>query len=410
MIRNLLWVTLHHGLGRAAVFVFFLALPRVIGIEATGRFTFWYTVLLMVLQPMLDSSLNMVVVKHTARGDLAVVRRAVRFAAWMLPPASLGLYVVARVAGWPAGLVGLLLLSFGLSLSLNLVFSYFRGREELQIEGVVGGLSKLLSPLLLFGFAALGVGGPEPGPRLPALAMIAVGVGGWALLAGLYPGRLGALVRALRTAGTVERSGYSLLREGLALGAVGLVGVLYLRIDVVMLGALVGDAEVGFYFTAAKIVETAFIVPHILMLVVFPRLVKTADPAQIMRRFSRALAGLSLVAAAAVVGLGVWLVPAVYGDALSRISTLVYALTPAVIPVYLGYLFTQALIVRDLQHRYLLIAVAGLVVNLVLNAALIPLYQGVGAAVATVATESLIVVAAVVVLRRADAAAPVGPR
>jgi O-antigen/teichoic acid export membrane protein len=409
VIRNILWVTLHHGLGRAAVFVFFLALPRIVGIEATGRFTFWYTVLLMVLQPILDFSLNMVVVKHTAHGDLALVRRAVRFAAWVLPLASLGLYLAARVAGWQADLVGLLLVSFGLSLSLNLVFSYFRGREELQIEGVVGGVSKLLGPFLLFGFAALGVAGPTPGSRLPALVLIAVGVAGWALLVSLYPGRVRGLVKAVRAAGTAERSGFSLLREGLALGAVGLIGVLYLRIDVVMLGALVSDTEVGLYFTAAKIVETVFIVPHILMLVVFPRLVKTADPAPMMRRFAWLLGGLSLLATAVVAALGVWVVPAVYGDALSRISTLVLALAPAVLPVYLGFLFTQGLIVRDLQNRYLVIAAAGLVVNILLNAVLIPLYQGVGAAGATVATETLIAAAAAAALRRADAAAPLEP-
>lgn len=401
MIRNLAWVTLHHGVGRAAVFVFFLALPRLLGIEVTGRFTLWYTVILMLCQPLLDFSLNMVVVKYTARGDVGVVRRAFIFAAGFFPLLLLGLYVVALVGPWPDDLIGLLLLSFGLSLSLNLVFSYFRGLEDLRIEGVVGGGSKLLGPFLLFALVALGVGAPDPGPWLPALAMVGVGIGGWVLLMVFFSGRLQKLVAALRTAAPAERSGFSLVREGLALGAVGLVGVLYLRIDVVMLGAMVGESEVGFYFTASKIVETAFIVPHILMLVVFPRLVKAPDVAPLLRRFSWMLAGLSLVASAAVIALGIWAVPAIYGSSLARISTMVFALAPTIAPVYLGYLFTQLLVVRDLQGRYLAIAVAGLVLNLALNALLIPAYQGVGAAAATVATELLITAAAVVTALRA---------
>jgi O-antigen/teichoic acid export membrane protein len=408
MMRNLAWVTLHHGVGRAAVFVFFLALPRLLGIEATGRFTFWYTVILMVCQPMLDFSLNMVVVKYTARGDLGVVRRAFIFAGGFLPLLLLGLYFVAVVGPWPENLVGLLLLSFGLSLSLNLVFSYFRGLEDLQVEGVVGGASKLLGPILLFALAARVGGTPNVGPWIPAVALVGVGIGGWLLVTTLYPGRLRAMVASLKVAEPAARSGFSLVREGLALGAVGLVGVLYLRIDVVMLGAMVGESEVGFYFTASKIVETAFIVPHILMLVIFPRLVKAREMTPLLRRFSWLFAGLSLAATAAVVALGFWGVPLVYGGSLSRISTMVFALSPTVVAVYLGYLFTQALIVKDLQARYLAIAAAGLALNLVLNVLLIPHYQGIGAAAATVATEILITVAAVVTTLRATSTAGSG--
>jgi O-antigen/teichoic acid export membrane protein len=400
MMRSLAWVTLHHGVGRAAIFVFFLALPRLVGIEATGRFTLWYTLVLMVCQPLLDFSLNMVVVKYTARGEPAVVRRAFVFAIGFLPLLLSCLFLIALAGPWPHNLVGLLLLAFGLTLSLNLVFSYFRGLEDLQVEGVIGGASKLLGPLLLFSLVALGVGGPAPGPWVPASALAGMGIGGWLLFVALYPGRLRAMVATLRAAAPAARSGLSLVREGLALGAVGLVGVLYLRIDVVMLGAMVGESEVGFYFTASKIVETAFIVPHILMLVVFPRLVKANDMLPLLRRSSWLLGGLSVAAAAAVVALGFWAVPLVYGDSLGRISTMVFALAPTVVPVYLGYLFTQVLVVRDLQGRYLAIATAGLALNLVLNALLIPLYQGIGAAAATVATELLITVAAAMAVLR----------
>ena len=401
MIGNLAWITLHHGVGRAAVFVFFLVLPRLLGIEATGRFILWYTVLLVVLQPALDFSLNMVVVKYTARDDPAVVRRAFLFAAGLLPVVLVCLYLVALATPWPADLLGLLLVYFGLSLSLNLVFSYFRGREELQVEGIVGGVSKLFGPILLFGLVALGVGAPDPGPWLPALALVGMGIGGWLLLVGFFSGRLRGMVATLRTAAPSARSGFSLLREGLALGAVGLVGVLYLRVDVLMLGAMVGDREVGFYFTATKIIETAFIVPHILMLAVFPRLVKASTIAPLVWRFSWLLGGLSLAATAGVVVLGHWGVPLLYGSSLARISTLVYALAPAVLPVFLGYLFTQVLIARDLQARYLVIAIAGLALNLVLNALLIPHFLGVGAAAATVATEVVITVAAAATALRA---------
>ena len=51
MIRNFGWAFLHHGVGRGALFVFFLALPWLMGAEDVGRLTFTYTLLLLILQP-----------------------------------------------------------------------------------------------------------------------------------------------------------------------------------------------------------------------------------------------------------------------------------------------------------------------------------------------------------------------
>jgi len=96
-----------------------------------------------------------------------------------------------------------------------------------------------------------------------------------------------------------------------------------------------------------------------------------------------------------------WVVPLIYGPGFGRIAVLVRALAPAIVAVYLGYLFTQALVVLDLQRRYLAIAAAGLAVNVACNAALIPYLEGVGAAIATVVTEILVTVAAALSALRA---------
>ena len=100
-----------------------------------------------------------------------------------------------------------------------------------------------------------------------------------------------------------------------------------------------------------------------------------------------------------------WLIPALYGPGLGRVVVLVRALAPAIVAVFLGYLFTQALVVLDLQRRYLAIAIAGLAVNVACNLALIPFLEGVGAAIATVVTEVLVTVAAGVAALRAPARA-----
>ncbi len=397
MIRNLAWAGLHHGVGRGAMFVFFMALPALLPIADVGRFTMWYTALLVLCQPPLDAALTTIVVTSSARGDLGTVRAAFAGGVRLLPLLLGAAWLASLLTPAPRLMVGLLVVAFALTLPLNLVFAYFRGREELAVEGVVGTLHKLAGLGLLVALAAAGVAGPE----LPAAAMAAAGVIGWALLAGLAPRRARGLLTALRAAPAAAKSGLELLRSGWELGAVGIVGLLYLRLDVLMLGLLSDAAEVGSYFTAAKVLEAAFLVPHVVLLVVFPRLVKATDRGALVRRTAVVLGGLSLVAVAVVVALAQWAIPALYPAAPGRLAELLLWLAPTVLAVYPGYLVTQTLVVLERQRRYLQLAVAGLGVNLALNAVLIPLYQGVGAALATVVTEAVVTLAAAWAVRSA---------
>jgi len=390
VIRNLLWIALHHGVGRAGMFFFFMALPVLLPIGTVGRFTLWYTALLVVTQPLVDFSLSMVVTKYTARADLGATRTAFGLGLTALPLLLGVLWLASRAVPAPHRLITLLVLAFAFTLPLNLVFAAFRGREQMRVEGVVGSLQKASALLVLVGLAAANVGGEE----LPAFSLLAAALLGWLLLLLLFPRWTASLFRAIVAAPPEPERRWPLLREGLTLGAVGLVGMLYLRVDVIMLGVLADAEEVGLYFTATRCLEAAFMIPNILMLATFPRLVRESDPRPAVRRLATVLFALSVVALAALIVIARWVVPAVYGDELGRIALLLLVLSPAVLPVYLGYLFTQALVAAERERRYLAIALSGLLANIALNAVLIPRLGGVGAAVATVVTELAITVGA----------------
>ncbi|MBZ5589011.1 MAG: polysaccharide biosynthesis C-terminal domain-containing protein [Acidobacteriia bacterium] len=391
VIANVLWGFLHHGLGRACLFVFFLALPTLMTIEDVGRFTIAYTVLLLLVQPVAEASLGLIVAKYTARGDLAMVRVAFAGAGRVLPVALGVLWVASLLAPVSPVLTAVLVAYLGLILYQALVFAYLRGRQRMRMEGVVGSLEKVASLAALLGLWRAGI----TGPLLPALALLAMACTGWILTLLLFRGEIRELRGAMRaSAGGAAPRWLELVREGLALGAVGLVGFLYFRLDVLMLGAMVGTAEVGYYFTASRCVEATYIVPTVLMLVLMPRLARERDVRPLLVRTAWVMGGLGIVALAATVTAIGWVVPLVYGPGFGRIAVLVRALAPAIVAVYLGFLFTQALVVLDLQRRYLAIAVAGLVVNVACNVVLIPLLEGVGAAIATVVTEGLVTIAA----------------
>ena len=395
MIRDILWMGLHHGVGRGAVFLFFMALPLLLPISTVGEFTFWYTALLLLCQPPIDFALSMVIVKATARGDLPTARTALGFGLKVLPAVVAVLWMVTLPASVPHRLVAWLLLALGLNLALNLVFAVFRGREDMRVEGIVGSVQKLSILAVLFGLLTLGLEGSD----LPAVSLVGMGVVGWILLLVIFPGRVSSLCRELRAAAPGVDNGWRLVRQGLALGAVGLVGMLYLRTDVIMLGLISGDEEVGLYFTASRCLEAAFILPHVVMLAVFPRLARSTELRRDVGRAARWLLALSGMAFTALAATAFWLLPALYPE-LARMSLLLLVMAPAVVPVFLGFLFTQSLVAADAERRYLILAVAGLVLNVALNLVLIPLLAGVGAAAATVVTETIITVGAMISLGR----------
>jgi O-antigen/teichoic acid export membrane protein len=185
---------------------------------------------------------------------------------------------------------------------------------------------------------------------------------------------------------------------------VGVVGALYLRVDVLLLGWLADSAAVGRYFTAARVLEASYGLPHLLMLAMLPRLVRAAAFAPLFRRAALVFLGLGTAAAAALTVVAPWLLPRLYPEEGAAIAGLVVALAPAAIAVFLGFLATQSLAVLGRARTWLGLALAGLVLNLALDLALIPAYGALGAAWATVATELAVAVPAVVACLRAAAA------
>ncbi|RLE17514.1 MAG: hypothetical protein DRJ65_22670 [Acidobacteria bacterium] len=386
MIRNLGWAFLHHGVGRGALFVFFLALPWLMGAEDVGRLTFTYTLLLLILQPLLDTAIGTIITKYTARETLPRVRHVLRFLVTAIVSAIVGITAASLLIPDQVPILPLLGAAVLGAIALNAVFSWRRGLDDFRMEGIVGTAHKVMVLLALVLLVSVGV----TGPTVAAMAMLIGVIGAWALAGTAFADILRQFGRLMVPAPSDDTSTTALLREGIVLSAVGVVGLLYLRIDIVMLGLLSGEAEVGLYFTAARVLEASFIVPHIVMLVVFPRLALIKEKHPLLRRTVIGLGLSGLLAALALAGAGRWLIPQIYGADWVRTGDILVLLSLAAPAVFLGYCLTQALTARDLQERYLVVALIGLGLNIGLNLILIPRFGGMGAAGATVVTEIVV--------------------
>lgn len=169
----------------------------------------------------------------------------------------------------------------------------------------------------------------------------------------------------------------------------GLAIMVYMRIDQVMLGIMVGEAEVGQYAVATRLSNVAHFVPTLLAASLFPAIVNAKKTDEKLyqnrlRQYFELNAGLAYGIMLPMVFLAPWIVVGLFGSAYQDAVLILQIHVFSLIFVFLGVARSQYLTTEGLFKYSLVCTLSGAIVNFVLNYFLIPVYQGAGAAVATV--------------------------
>ena len=187
---------------------------------------------------------------------------------------------------------------------------------------------------------------------------------------------------------------YGLMHHSRWLFFSGMAAVLYIKIDQVMLGVMVGDRALGLYVVVAKISEVWYFLPAVLVTSFFPQLInRRANDAQAyaqdLQKLNDLLFAMALALALGVSATAGWLVPWLFGADYAAAAPVLVVHIWAAILVFMRALLSKWLIVEDLLPLSLLSQVAGALMNVALNYYLIPLYGPLGAAYATVASYAV---------------------
>jgi len=173
---------------------------------------------------------------------------------------------------------------------------------------------------------------------------------------------------------------------------------LYFRIDMVVLARLKPAADVGQYGAAYRFLDALLLVPALVMSVLQPVIARSAvgDRSRLQRRYWRATQ-LMAVAGIGIAVLGVMTgpraLPALPGfEDYDGAGRALAVLSVAAALSFIGAVVQTTLIATHRQRQLLYVAGAALLVNIALNAALIPPYSYMGAAWATVITEVAVLV------------------
>ena len=180
-----------------------------------------------------------------------------------------------------------------------------------------------------------------------------------------------------------------LLRDSWPLLLSDLVMFLYLRVDKIMIGEMVGNRELGIFAVAAMIAEALYIIPLAIYPSLFPSIVAAKGESeelfdQRMQQFYNLMALLAYLVALPVTFLSVWLVPLIFGEAYGNAGTMLAVLVWAGLFFNLMVARSQFLTAMNWTRLHFITDLLGCVLNVALNFFLIPRYGGMGAVVASV--------------------------
>jgi len=188
-----------------------------------------------------------------------------------------------------------------------------------------------------------------------------------------------------------------LIRTSIPFMAYGILGVIYYRIDTVLLSFMTSVAVVGWYGAAYRLFDTLVFLPALvinaIMYPVFSRLTVASED-NFRLAIEKSLNFLLFLGIPMSIGLVVaapTIITVLYHqhDFLAAIPAL-QGLAPGLVFLYANSVFTAVLISTKNEKKITLMAAIALVFNLALNFTLIPFLHHVGAALATSLTELLL--------------------
>ncbi len=380
--------------GAACTLIALALLARHLSAAEFGRYTFFIAVF-MLLDSLTDFGSGQVAVQRTANdawalsGTLRTLRRM------RLGMAALGLLLVATVTRLQAEQGALWILAatgYEFTHALELSAVVFRNRI---VWGIPVAVRAFAAAVRLGVIVALIAAGADSAPVF--LFGTALGSSCANLLLHL------AARRHLPLSAMPVRPPRGLLRACVPLGLASLCQQLYFYVDNLFIRGLVGDEPLGQYNAGVRLLSFGIMVAQYASLAALPWLTRAHARGELGTSAARLGAPL-LVGAAAVAGLASphteALLHLVFGSDFMPGGASLRWLLGAMAMIYAGATFTTAVVASGSTRAVFVTTAVGLGVNLAGNAWLVPLRGIEGAALATFATELVVVIGALIALAR----------
>lgn len=271
----------------------------------------------------------------------------------------------------------------------NLVFSYFRGLEQMKLESfvLIGQRMMLVVSTILFLYIH------------KSAAIISFAFSLSLLVSFFYLFKLILKINPeifkIRGFQFSKEKLISVIKEASPLALTSGLGIIYYRIDSVMIAGYGQMSDVGVYGGAYMVIEGLMLFVRIIMAATFPRLAQYGIKSglefyALFKKLLIVLVTLSLFVSSIMYWSGEFVFKIFLGYEYMDSISVFYILLLSVIALYPGAMVTQSLITLEKQKLYMYIALTCTILNVGLNFFFIPEFGIKGAAWATVITDVIL--------------------
>lgn len=192
-------------------------------------------------------------------------------------------------------------------------------------------------------------------------------------------------VKAWRSSVSLARR---LLKNSWPLILSGIMIMIYMRIDQIMLGNMIGNHEVGIYSAAVRLAEVWYFIPLSIVSSLFPSIIEAKQISdsffyEKLQKLYNLMVFLAFIVAIPTTFLSDWVIKNLYGADYSKAGTLLSVLIWAGLFVNLGVARSSFLTAMNWTRAHFVTAFLGCLINVILNYILIPVYEGMGAVIST---------------------------
>ncbi len=387
--RNALWLLLSQGGVRLVGFAIGTVLARYLGATDFGTYAFVMTYV-SYFGILADGGLGRFLIRDVARdratapeylSQITALRLLLALAAY-----ALMLLLALGTRSAPERLVAIAVAGGSLFTGAvaGALASVFTAREEMHISALFTLLSSVATALFVLAALAAGAG------LLGTVAAVT--------LANLPP--LGFLLAMWCRREPAPRPRASLpfwwraLRGSYAYALLGVIGVVYFRIDSLMLTWMRGPEANGIYQAAYRLLDAITDAPGVIVAAMFPALARLhrQSRTELRRAYVTVLVVLTLLGIPVMLALLLFADPIVlllYGAEYARSAAVLRLLAVAVFLIFVDTANTMLLYSGDELGTVLVLSLGTTAANVLLNLILIPRYSYNGAAVATIASTVL---------------------
>jgi O-antigen/teichoic acid export membrane protein len=385
--------------GKGALFAITIVAARRLSPQAFGVFSLGST-LGWIVAVGSDFGIQLHLARAVARRPQDAPRLLaswLRVRLWLAAGAMAIVAMGLLAAGWSAAFsvpIAVLALVYTCSSLIELLHYFYRGLSRSDIESSLTLWQR--SATLVCGLVALGW---WPDVTVLACAMLVPVVGTLAVSVGVATrlSSAGGNGASDATVGPRLRVWPAFRREVWPIGAGIVLSALYFRLDVLLVQLWSGTESVALYNAVFRLVEALRLFPAAVIAVVLPSLCRAGDVRPLLR------VAVPITACAAVASAALWaaagaMVPFVYGAPYAAAVPAFRILLLSLPLMALNMALTHQLVGWHGERAYAAICAAALVVNVAINARLIPAWSIEGAAWATLGTELFLTAGCIIAL------------